>query len=73
MTRNDKTRPLQLVGLALLAGVFLGGVVLVVTRDIGLAAIAGGSAFVVTILVLAMIVLAMSPQLPPKDSSNPHE
>lgn len=73
MTRNDKTRPLQLVGLALIAGIFLGGVVLVVTRDIGLAAIAGGSAFVVTILVLAMIVLAMSPQLPPKDSGNPHE
>ena len=43
-----------------------------VTRDIAFAAIAGGGAFVVTILTLAMMVLAMSPQLP-KSGNNPHD
>ena len=72
MARSDKTRPAELVGLAFLAGIFLGGIVLMVTRDFALAAIAGGGGFVVTILSLAMMVLAMSPQLP-KSNKNPHD
>lgn len=72
MARNDKTRPAELVGLSALAGLFVGGTVLVVTRDVALAAIFGGGAFVVTILSLAMMVLAMSPQVSrPRD--NPHD
>jgi hypothetical protein len=54
------------------AGIFLGGVVLMVTRDFALSAIAGGGGFVVTIISLAMMVLAMSPQLP-KSNNNPHD
>jgi hypothetical protein len=54
------------------AGLFLGGIVLMVTRDFALAAIAGGAGFVVTIISLAMMVLAMSPQLP-KSKNNPHD
>lgn len=73
MARNDKTRPLELVGLALVAALFLGGIVLMITRDIALAAIFGGGAFVVTILTLAMIVLTMTPELPPKPTENPHD
>ena len=72
MARSDKTRPAELVGLAALAGLFLGGIVLMVTRDIAFAAIAGGGGFVVTIVTLAMMVLAMSPQLP-KSGNNPHD
>jgi hypothetical protein len=72
VARSDKTRPAELVGLAFTAGLFLGGIVLVVTRDISLAAVAGGGGFVVTIVTLAMIVLAMSPQLP-KSGDNPHD
>jgi uncharacterized membrane protein len=72
VARSDKTRPAELVGLAFLAGIFLGGIVLMVTRDFALAAIAGGGGFVVTILSLAMMVLAMSPQLP-KSNKNPHD
>ena len=69
MARNDKTRPAELVGLSSVAGLFVGGVVLMVTRDLSLAAIAGGGGFVVTIISLAMMVLAMSPQLPKNDNS----
>lgn len=72
MARNDKTRPAELVGLSALAGGFLGGIVLIVTRDLTLAAVAGGGGFVVTIVTLAMIVLAMSPNVS-KPSINPHD
>lgn len=72
MARSDKTRPAELVGLSALAGAFVGGIVLMVTRDIALAAIGGGGSFVITILVLAMMVLAMSPQVS-KPSNNPHD
>lgn len=72
MARSDKTRPAELVGLSTLAGAFVGGIVLMVTRDVALAAIAGGGSFVITILVLAMMVLAMSPQVS-KPSNNPHD
>lgn len=73
MARSDKTRPMHLVGLALLVTVFVGGIVMAVTRNIALAAIYGGGAFVVTIMTLAMIVLTMSPELPKKPSNNPHD
>jgi hypothetical protein len=72
VARSDKTRPAELVGLASAAGIFLGGIVLMVTRDFALAAIAGGGGFVVTIISLAMMVLAMSPQLP-KSDNNTHD
>lgn len=54
------------------AAVFLGAIVLMVTRDIRMAGIFAGGTFVVTILMLAMIVLTMSPQLP-KRGDNPHD
>jgi len=72
VARSDKTRPAELVGLASVAGLFLGGIVLMVTRDVSLAAIAGGAGFVVTIISLAMMVLAISPQLP-KSNNSPHD
>lgn len=72
MSRNDKTKPFQLVGLSVLAGVFTGGIVLMVTKDPRMAGMFAGGGFVVTILVLAMIVLTMSPQLPPR-GDNPHD
>lgn len=72
MARSDRTRPAELVGLSFVAGLFLGGIVLMVTRDFALSAIAGGGGFVVTIISLAMMVLAMSPQLPKSDNS-PHD
>ncbi len=73
MSQSDKTKPFQLVGLALVAGAFIGGIVLMVTKDFRMAGIFAGAAFVVVILVLAMIVLTMSPQLPPRENNNPHD
>jgi uncharacterized membrane protein len=70
--RSDKTRPAELVGLSAIAAAFVGGVVLMVTRDVTLASITGGGTFVVTIITLAMIVLAMSP-LVTKPGNNPHD
>ncbi len=64
---------MQLVGLALFATLFIGGIVLAVTRNAELAAIFGGGAFVITIVTLAMIVLTMSPELPAKPTNNPHD
>jgi uncharacterized membrane protein len=70
--RSDKTRPVELVGLSAVAAFFVGGIVLMVTRDVTLASIAGGGTFVVTIITLAMLVLAMSPQVS-KPDNNPHD
>jgi len=70
--RNDKTRPAELVGLSATAALFVGGIVLMVTRDLALASITGGGTFVVTVITLAMLVLAMSPQIA-KPDNNPHD
>jgi hypothetical protein len=70
--RNDKTRPAELVGLSAVAAIFVGGIVLMVTRDVTLASIFGGGTFVVTIITLAMMVLAMSPQVT-RPNDNPHD
>jgi hypothetical protein len=72
VSRKDKSKPFQLIGLALTAGVFIGGIVLMVTHDVRMAGMFAGGGFVVTILVLAMIVLTMTPQLPKRDN-NPHD
>jgi hypothetical protein len=72
VSRSDKTKPFQLIGLAAAGGGFIGVLVLAVTKDIRLAGMFAGAGFVVTILVLAMIVLTMSPQLPKRDN-NPHD
>lgn len=51
---------------------FVGAIVMMVTKDLAMSAVFAGVAFIVTILMLAMLVLATSPQLPPR-SENPHD
>jgi hypothetical protein len=51
-------KPLELVGLAAVLGVFAGGITLIGTRSIDLALILAGIAFIVALLVLAMLALA---------------
>lgn len=72
MARSEKSRPFELVGVSLLVALVVGATSIVVTSDVPLTAVIGGAAFVVTILVLAMLVLATSPQLPTR-SRNPHD
>lgn len=72
MSRSEKSRPLELVGISIAVAVFVGAIVMMVTKDLALSAVFAGVAFIVTILMLAMLVLATSPQLPPR-SENPHD
>jgi hypothetical protein len=45
---------------------------MMVTKNFQMSAVFAGTAFIVTVLFMAMLVLATSPQLPPR-SKNPHD
>lgn len=60
-SRRDRTRPLELLGLSGVFAVFVGVVVLVSTREIVLALIFAGIAFIVSLVGLAMLALAVRP------------
>lgn len=60
-THRDRTRPLELLGLSGAFGLFTGLVVLMSTRDLVLAVIFAGVAFIVGLVVLAMLALAVRP------------
>lgn len=72
MKRSDKSRPIELVGLSAIIAAVVGGIVFLLTSDVNVAALVSGLTFIVTILSLAMRVLATTPQLP-KRSNNPHD
>jgi hypothetical protein len=72
VARNEKSRPLELVGLSAVVAVFIGSIVMMVTKNFQMSAVFAGTAFIVTVLFMAMLVLATSPQLPPR-SENPHD
>jgi cyanate permease len=56
-TRRQRLRPLELVVMAALVAGFVGVVVLVTTRDLSLASIFAGVAFIAALLLLAMLAL----------------
>ena len=60
-TMRDRMRPAELLGLSAVFGAFAGLVVLMTTRDLILALIFFGIAFIVSVVVIAMLVLAMKP------------
>jgi hypothetical protein len=60
-SRRDRTRPIELLALAGGFGVFTGLVVLLSTRDLVLSLIFAGVAFIVGLVVLAMLALATRP------------
>lgn len=57
-SRRERLKPLELVGMAAILGVFAGGVGLLGSRSLELAAIFAGVAFILGLLVLAMLALA---------------
>jgi membrane protein implicated in regulation of membrane protease activity len=59
--RKDRTRPAELLVLSGVMSVFTGLIALMSTRDIVLALIFTGIAFIVVLVVLAMLVLAVRP------------
>lgn len=73
-TRRERMRPLELVGLAGAFGIFTGLVVGLATREWILAAIFFGTIFIVSLVVLAMLSLAVNlpdAKLPGDDEDGP--
>lgn len=62
--RRDKLRPGELVGLAALVAAFIGLGTFMVTRDAVLSLIFFGGSFVLDLVVLAMLMLAITPNRP---------
>jgi len=59
-SRRDRTRPAELLGLAAVFALFVGGGVLLSTREWLLALVFAGGSFVVSIVILATLQLATS-------------
>ena len=66
-TRRDRTRPAELLGLSAIVGVAVGVITFFATRSLTTGAIFAGVAFIVTLVVFAMLLLAVSPPRPPDD------
>ncbi len=62
--RRDRLRPLELVTIAAAAAVAVGAITLMVTRDPILAVIFLGATFVIDLVVIAMLMLAVTPNKP---------
>jgi len=60
-SRRDRARPVELLGLSGIFAVFVGLVVLMSTRELVLALIFLGIAFIVSLVGLAMLSLAVRP------------
>ncbi|MHA3685257.1 ABC transporter ATP-binding protein [Leucobacter sp. HY1908] len=60
-SRRDRLKPLELVGFSGVLAVFAGLVVLLTTRDIVLALIFLGIAFIVVVMVVALVGLGGKP------------
>ncbi len=73
MANRDKTRPAELIGLSAAIGGFIGLITLMVTRDLTFSAVFGGLFFITSLVVLAMIVLTISPTLPQNKGDSAHD
>jgi amino acid permease len=60
--RRDRTRPLELLGISAVLAIFVGVFVFVGTRAFDRALIFAGVAFVIALVVLAMLMLAVGPK-----------
>ena len=61
-TRRDRTRPAELLGLSAVIAVGIGVITYFGTRTFLLAAEFAGVAFIVSLVVFAMLLLAISPK-----------
>jgi hypothetical protein len=60
-SRQDRLRPLEFIGMAAIISIFTGLVVLGSTREPILALVFFGVAFIVSLVVIAMLSLAVKP------------
>lgn len=63
-TRRERMRPAELLLFSGVLAVFVGGVVLMSTRDLMLGLIFFGVAFIAILIVVAMMLLAFKPNPP---------
>ncbi|MCR8671879.1 ABC transporter ATP-binding protein [Agrococcus sp. HG114] len=61
-TRKQQLKPFEYLAFAGAAGVFVGLTVLLVVRDVVLALVFGGVAFILTLLITATLMLAIKPK-----------
>lgn len=71
-TRRERTRPVELLALSAVIGVVIGIITYFATRTLLLAAEFAGVAFIVTLVVFAMLLLAISPRRGDGDGPSPH-
>ncbi|WP_307812298.1 hypothetical protein [Lacisediminihabitans changchengi] len=60
-TRRERLRPVEFIVMALIIAVFIGLVVLGSTREVVLALVFFGVGFIVSLVVIAMLALAVKP------------
>lgn len=60
-SRSDRLRPAEYVGGAAIAAIFVGVIALVVTREWMIALVGAGGAFIVVLMVLALLQMAVKP------------
>lgn len=72
-SRRDRLRPVELLGISAIVAVFTGLVVLLSTRELMLAAIFLGVAFIVVVVVLAMLQLASTSDQDDNDMLGGHK
>lgn len=73
-SRKDRMRPFEVLGLAVIVGVFTGIVVILSTRNLTLAAIWLGVSFIAMLVLSATVVLMIQPRKrssPTSKSSQP--
>jgi hypothetical protein len=69
-TRRDRTRPAELLGLSAALAAVTGVITFFGTHDLVLAAEFTGVAFIVSLVVFAMLLLAVSPKRPDDDTDD---
>ena len=70
-TRRDRTRPIELIGLSAVVGVAVGVITFFGTHSFLLGLEFAGVAFIVTLVVFAMLLLAVSPRRRDDDGEPP--
>lgn len=71
-TFRERARPAEVLGLAGVLSLFVGGGVFFSTRNLVLAIVFTGAAFVVAVLMFATLLLAISkPETPSRDDDRP--
>lgn len=61
-SRRDRMRPFELIGVALIVGIFIGLVVLMSTRDLTVSAVWLGVGFIAMLVISATVVLMIKPR-----------